>query len=178
MAEAYGKTFESEKKRSENWSEEEISVLIEIWREKIDDLRRAKRNKSVYEAMAAEIRLRRPTSRAGTWSERRSNEDWAFGRQPIYLAIFPENDENSNELIDVPVPERLESEIRVTRSSKKNKRPLERQINELISEIKRSNAGSEKLERKSIKIAEEGLQLQRESIELQKELLSVIKMSN
>ncbi|XP_023239915.1 myb/SANT-like DNA-binding domain-containing protein 1 [Centruroides sculpturatus] len=72
MAEADGKTFEGEKKRSENWSEEKISVLIEIWREKIDDLRRAKRNKSVYEAMAAEIRLRRPTSRARTWSEVRT----------------------------------------------------------------------------------------------------------
>ncbi|XP_023212532.1 uncharacterized protein LOC111615340 [Centruroides sculpturatus] len=88
-----------------------------------------------------------------------------------------ENNENSNEIIEeVLVP--LEPEIRVTRSLKRKKRPLEQQINELISEIKRSNDVSEELERKSIKIAEEGLQLQRESVELQKELLSVIKMSN
>ncbi|XP_023222177.1 uncharacterized protein LOC111623724 [Centruroides sculpturatus] len=173
--------------------------------------------------MAAEIRLRRPTSRARTWSEVRtkiknltakyreevtkighsggSPSTWQYfqavnsiiGHQPAQnialieescsnvlpsLELDTENDENSNELIDVPVPERLEPEIRVTRSSKKKKRPLERQINELLSEIKRSNAISEELERKSIKIAEEGLQLERESIELQKELLSIIKMSN
>ncbi|XP_067128659.1 myb/SANT-like DNA-binding domain-containing protein 1 [Centruroides vittatus] len=226
MAEADVQMFEqSEKKRSENWSEEEIAILIEIWREKIDDLRRAKRNKSIYEAMAAEIRLQRPTSRARTWSEVRtkiknltakyreevtkighsggSPSTWQYfqvvnliiGHQPaqnvslmkescgsmiqclLSLEFDTDNNENSNELIDdIPVPEALEPEIRVTRSKRK-KRPLERQINELISEIKRSNAVSEELEKKSIKIAEEGLQLQRESIELEKELLSIIKMS-
>ncbi|XP_067140599.1 myb/SANT-like DNA-binding domain-containing protein 1 [Centruroides vittatus] len=229
MAKADAQTFkQSEKKRSENWSEEEMAILIEIWQEKIADLRQAKRNKTIYEAMVAEIRLQRPTSSARTWSgvrtkiknlivkyreevtkighSRGSPSTWQYfqavnsiiGHRPaqnvslmeescstvmIQCLRSPEldieNNKNSDDLIeDVPVPVPLEPKIRVTRASKRKKRPLERQINELISEIKRSNAVSEELERKSIKIAEEGLQLQRESVELRKELLSVIKMSN
>ncbi len=44
------------KGKKENWKHCEITVVIQIWRDHIDDLRRTKRNCLVYQKMSDELK--------------------------------------------------------------------------------------------------------------------------
>ncbi|XP_054722814.1 myb/SANT-like DNA-binding domain-containing protein 1 [Uloborus diversus] len=45
------------KNRSANWADEETKLLIQLWKENLNDLNKAKRNRIIYERMSNEMEL-------------------------------------------------------------------------------------------------------------------------